>query len=187
MSQNVWFTSDEHYGHKNIIKFCNRPFLDTDEMELALIAEHNRVVSKGDLVYHLGDMFWRTTPVSHAISILDRLNGNHYYILGNHEEIFDEEENYELRNRFVWIKERTRIKPDGGPNAEVVLDHFAGRVWDKSAHGSWQLYGHSHGELPDDPNLLSMDVGVDADRRYAPISLEDVCIHMEYKMRNRAA
>ncbi|HJW40760.1 MAG TPA: hypothetical protein VJ476_05955 [Rhizomicrobium sp.] len=183
MSQQTWFVADEHYGHKNIIQFCNRPFTTTDQMQDGLIKLHNEVVAPRDHVYHIGDMFWRTLPLYRATAIMDKLNGIHYYILGNHEEMFEKEDNgYFFKSRFMWIKERTRIKPAGGPKAGIVLDHFAGRVWDQSDKGSWQLYGHTHGDLPEDPSLLSMDVGIDSSPFLRPFSLAEVRVLMEAKM-----
>lgn len=108
-----------------------------------------------------------------------RLNGQHYYILGNHEELI--EESLRLRNHFVWVKERARIKPPGAPKLGIVLDHFAGRVWDKSHEGAWQLYGHTHNVLEEEPYLLSCDVGVDA-WDYYPVSIEQIAQKMEAKM-----
>ena len=50
-----WFTVDEHYGHANIIDFCNRPFLTVEEMNEAIIGNHNALVRPGDIVVHGGD------------------------------------------------------------------------------------------------------------------------------------
>lgn len=171
----VFFTADEHYGHQNIIQFCNRPFANLDEMRETLISNHNAIVKPGDLVYHLGDMFWRTLTLEGALAIMDRLNGVHYYVSGNHEELMEKHE--ELRKRFVWVRERHKLKIKNMPH--IVLDHFAGRVWDGSHNGSWQLYGHSHGGLREDDSL-SFDVGVDA-QKYFPIMLEQVTVRMFVK------
>ena len=179
-----WFTSDEHYGHHRVIEFCNRPFKDIDEMREEIIRRHNEVVSNGDLVFHLGDMFWRTVPVSEAIDIVRRLKGNHYYIFGNHEELM--ERSPELRAKFVWTKERVNLhRPNGYPN--IVLDHYAGRVWNGSHRGTWQLYGHSHNSLScsvaggtPDESALSFDVGVDC-WDYYPVSIEQVAEKMRSK------
>lgn len=181
---NIFFTSDEHYGHRSIIKFCNRPFADISEMQEKLIENHNKVVGKGDLVYHLGDMFWRTTTVKDALDIRYRLNGNHYYILGNHEELL-ESAKY-LYESFVWVKSAENIHPTGYPN--IYLHHYACRVWNGSHRNSWHLYGHSHAMLPEanptgtmDESPLSFDVGVDA-QNYTPISIEDVKKKMDEKL-----
>lgn len=176
----IFFTSDEHYGHSNIIKFCNRPFADIAEMRERLIENHNARVTKGDLVYHLGDMFCRTLSFKEALSIMDRLNGQHYYIRGNHEELID---NYpQLRERFVWVRDRHKLKFKDMPH--IVLDHYAGRVWDGSHNGSWQLYGHTHAVLRENDSL-SFDVGVDA-WKYFPVSLEQVTIKMFQKAGDRS-
>jgi calcineurin-like phosphoesterase family protein len=182
MSNNVFFTSDEHYGHANIIKFCNRPFSGLGDMKEKLIENHNSVVKNGDLVYHLGDMFWRTTPIKEALDIRYRLNGNHYYIMGNHDELF---RNQVLRESFVWVKDAENIHPQGFPN--VYLHHYACRVWNGSHRGAYHLYGHSHSALPEanpsgtmDESPLCFDVGVDA-QSFFPISIEDVKNKMDAK------
>src|SRR5580698_5527626 len=99
---NIFFTSDEHFGHQNIIKFCNRPFTSLDEMTETLIENHNKLVKKGDSVYHLGDMFWKTFGQENAIKVLSRLNGQKFYIWGNHEELM--EKHSSLRDFFIWTK-----------------------------------------------------------------------------------
>lgn len=177
---NTLFTSDQHFGHSNIIKFCNRPFKDTDEMRETLIANHNKVVKVQDTVYHLGDLFWRTLTVEQAVYIRSRLNGNHYFIYGNHDELM--ERNYQLKSLFGWCKDMHNLKVPGYPN--IVLNHYAMRVWNGSHKGSYHLFGHSHGKLGPttnkDESLLSMDVGVDANNFY-PVSLEEIHQHMKEK------
>ena len=171
---NIFFTADEHFDHRNIIDFCHRPFKDTAEMRETLIANHNKVVKPGDRVYHLGDMFWRTLPVNDAIAIRYRLNGEHYYIYGNHDELF---RNEKLRSTFVWCRDVENLKVTGYPN--IFLCHYAMRVWNGSHRGAYQLYGHTHNDLPEDGSL-SFDVGVDA-QNFFPISLEDVAAKMKKK------
>jgi calcineurin-like phosphoesterase family protein len=171
----IFFTADEHFEHKNaMIGWGNpdkaRPWSSLIEMKEGLIERHNSKVKRGDLVYHIGDMFWRTCDIKTALEIIGRLNGQHYYVLGNHEEVMESEE---LRSKFVWVKERARIQPPGPPkHPGIILDHYAGRVWDGSFRGSWQLYGHSHGDLPEIRGVRAFDVGVDANNYY-PVSLEE--------------
>lgn len=171
----VWFTSDEHFDHENIIKFCNRPFTSKEEMNEGLIERHNSVVKEKDNVYHVGDMFWRTYGFENAINTAKkRLNGTHFYVLGNHEELMLDNgyQGRTLRDSFVWVAEREIIRPiKKGP--KIVLDHYAGRVWQGQGGGAIQLYGHSHGELERHPYGKSMDVGVDANDYY-PVHLDTV-------------
>jgi len=172
-----FFTADEHYGHTNILKFCKRPFSDIAEMREALISAHNYKVGRGDLTYHVGDMFWRTTGLDEALKILARLNGMHAFVYGNHDELI--EGSLDLRSKFVKIAERLYLDKETN-HPKIVLDHYAGRVWRNSHNGSWQLYGHSHAALPEIANL-SFDVGVDTRSDYAPWSLTEIAEKMAMK------
>lgn len=175
----IWFTADEHIGHKNIIKYSKRPYFDLTEMEVMLQVQHNSRVREDDDVYHVGDMFWRTYGVENAINYVRHLNGRHWYVLGNHEELMLESE--ELRKCFSGVYVRHEIYPEGAPKHGIVLDHYAGRVWHDSDKGNWQLYGHTHNVLPEIDPLLAMDVGVDAND-YRPVSLDEVKSRMEEKV-----
>jgi calcineurin-like phosphoesterase family protein len=77
----VFFTSDQHYGHTNIIRFCARPFADVSAMNEALIARHNAVVGPDDDVWHLGDFVFK----GDVAATLVRLNGRHRLVAGNHD------------------------------------------------------------------------------------------------------
>lgn len=174
MSQDFFFTSDEHYGHRSILGFCNRPFSDIYEMEEELIKRHNAKVPKGGLTFHLGDMFWRTHD--NPFRVLDRLNGQHAYVYGNHCELI--ESRLDVRQRFTTVKDILEVKLDKLP--KIVLFHYPMRTWNGSHRGSWHLYGHVHGELPENDSL-SFDVGVDC-WNYEPVSLQEVAIKMLPKM-----
>lgn len=78
----IWVTADHHFGHKNIIQYCNRPFKTTDEMDYTLIEKHNRKVRPNDTVYHLGDFALYATPQIY----LDKLNGRFIFVKGNHDK-----------------------------------------------------------------------------------------------------
>lgn len=178
----IFFTSDSHYFHSNIIKYCDRPFADANDMNEQLIANWNNVVSPDDVVYHLGDFAFGNEKSVNAI--MHRLNFAHmHFIKGNHDKPFME---WWTKARFNndcvaqkvdishYILE-TYIKKQ-----KFVLCHYAMRVWDQSHRGALHLYGHSHGTLPDDPNSKSFDVGVDC-HNYHPISLEQVLEIMDKK------
>lgn len=172
------FTADEHYNHKNIMlpTFCNRPFTSVEEMTEQMIHRHNLVATKNSTTFHLGDMFWKNTSIAQAKSILSRLKGAHCIVWGNHDEVA---KNPEIAKLFQWTTERKVIVIE---KQKVILDHYAGRVWDNSFLKSWQLYGHSHGQLPEDPTLRSFDVGVDC-WAYAPVSWEEVKMKMMLKIK----
>ena len=77
----MFFTGDHHFGHANIIKYCNRPFNSVEEMDEMLIDEWNYVVNPDDIVYHLGDIAFSMNELD---KIIRRLNGTIYIIPGNH-------------------------------------------------------------------------------------------------------
>jgi len=175
--EQIFFTSDHHFGHANIIRYSQRPFADVEEMNESLITNWNAVVGENDVVYHLGDIFMTPLPVAKAIR--RQLNGRIRLIRGNHDKVAES-----MTDAFEWIKDIYEVKiPD--PDAvegrrRIVLCHYAMRVWNKAHHGAWHLYGHSHGSLPDDPESLSFDVGVDC-HFYMPISFQRVKRIMEDK------
>jgi calcineurin-like phosphoesterase family protein len=79
----IFLTSDQHYGHTNVIKYCNRPFEDANHMNEELIRLHNSVVSPEDTVIHLGDFSLNKRAPE---LILPRLNGIHMMrAIGNHD------------------------------------------------------------------------------------------------------
>lgn len=168
MSQ-IFFTSDEHYGHASIIQFCHRPFSNVEEMTEGLIANHNAVVGLNDVTYHLGDLFWRRVSIPEANQIMDRLNGKHYLILGNHDEVAKR-----VAGRFEWVRECSLLHTP----TRVWLSHYAHRSWPDSHKFSYHVYGHTHGVLPD--YRYSTDVGVDS-KNYRPFSYDELSAYMAAK------
>jgi calcineurin-like phosphoesterase family protein len=81
--QRVFFISDHHFGHKNIIDFESRPFASVDEMNATMIASWNSVVQKEDLVFHLGDFSYYNREKTKEI--VAGLNGYKHLIMGNHD------------------------------------------------------------------------------------------------------
>lgn len=169
----IYFTSDLHFGHAKVIQYCKRPFANVDEMDEALIKRWNAVGAPSDLVYIVGDFSFHKPKQTE--NILRRLGGNKILILGNHDK--PRRMSDEISRQFGSIHHYLEIKvPDSDAHKGeqlICLLHYAMRVWNKSHHGSWSLYGHSHGSLSDDPNALSMDVGVDC-HNFTPVSYDQV-------------
>lgn len=86
----TWFTSDTHFGHANIIKYCDRPFASVDAMNKAIIKNWNSVVSPDDTVYHLGDV--ALGDINSSLACVGALNGYKILVLGNHDRPFMEQE-----------------------------------------------------------------------------------------------
>ena len=174
----LFFTSDTHFGHSNIIKYTGRPYKNAWEMDEALIENWNRVVQPDDTVYHLGDVGF-CSP-ARLLSILNRLNGTINLVFGNHDRRI-----WEVQSRFAAMNLMDEVRvPDKDATRgvqQIVLCHYAMRVWNKRHWGAWQLYGHSHGSLPDDPNSKSLDVGVDC-WGYTPVSYDQIKQKMAEKL-----
>ena len=176
----VWFTSDTHYGHRNIIKWYEgrrnlvfesmRPLVDADKidkavihsMDASLIANHNSKVQPSDVIYNLGDFTFHHDK-ARIDEIFNQLNGEKHLIVGNHESP------YVLSLPWKSISFLKEIHVEG---QRLVLCHYGMRVWNRSHHGAIQLYGHSHGSLLG--TSQSVDVGVDGFAQYYPVTLTEI-------------
>lgn len=173
-----FFTGDTHFRHTNIIKYCNRPFASTDEHDKGLINNWNSVVTPNDDVYHVGDFAFLKHPRAMVDdltfnNLISRLNGTIHFLWGNHDKELFKFKNDIIKKwgkKFIFLGHYYELKHEG---QFIVLSHYAHRVWNKSHHGSWHLYGHSHGTLPDDSHARSIDVGVDC-HNYRPIEFNQV-------------
>ncbi len=168
-----YFTADEHYGHTNIIKFCDRPYNSVTDMDNDLIARHNDVVGSNDVVVHVGDF----TLVKGFEKVIDmyvsKLNGqSHIFITGSHDYwLRKDTRTYKYWNNGRYVKAGYVWNRDFKGLAYIVACHYAMRVWPRSHFNSCQVYGHSHSNLP--PVGKQWDVGVDNNGFY-PVSEEQL-------------
>jgi calcineurin-like phosphoesterase family protein len=156
----IFFTSDTHFGHKNIIEYCERPFASIEEMDDVIVDKWNEKVGKYDHVYHLGDF----ALVKNFNKYIDRLKGNITLIVGNHDHHSSSTlkgANFHAKHDMLTIK---------GPT-EITLCHYAMRCWPQSHYGAWHLFGHNHNKMS--PWGKSFDVGVDC-HGFKPISIDEV-------------
>lgn len=174
----IWFTSDTHYNHANIIQHSNRPFLDLEEMTRHMIAAWNLGVKPGDTVYHLGDfaLSWGRKHAELIDSILYRLNGSKHLICGNHDR-----DEVKKNPRWASVKDYHEIKVDlGGEHKQrIVMSHYPLRSWNQMHRGAWMLHGHCHGSLRDEGGKI-LDVGVDV-HNFRPIRLDEVKAWMDQR------
>lgn len=164
--QRVWFTADLHLGHANIIRYCNRPFGTVEQMDERLIAEWNSVVQRGDIVYHVGD--FTLENAKRAEAYLNALHGFIRLLPGSHDSWMSDLAQGAYGERFEILPVRCEVLIG---EDRFVLDHYAMQVWPLSHYGSYHLFGHSHGRLPDN-GTRRMDVGVDPNN-FRPVSADD--------------
>lgn len=141
------YISDLHFGHKNCIRFDNRPFADTDEMDRTMIQLWNSRVSIKDDVYILGDLCFRSEKTPDWY--LKKLNGHKHLIVGNHDRVTLECE--EAQQYLESIDNMLYIEDDG---RQICLCHYPLAAWYKSHRGSWHIYGHIHANKDDVYQLM---------------------------------
>lgn len=175
--RNIWFTADFHFGHFNIIRYCNRPFGNTQEMDDVVIERMNACAKPNDVLYFFGDFcMGREEQVAAyrkrlACKTIHFIEGNHDKITRKRQQLFA---SWGVLSEVNVVKQR------------IVLCHYAMRVWPYHAQGSWHLYRHSHGNLPDEPLSFSMDVGVDT-HDFHPWHFDEIQTVMNVKAEARQA
>lgn len=186
--QNLWFTSDLHFGHRNVIKFCNRPFTNEKEMGQALIQNWNNVVGDNDIVFVLGDTFW----FNHSRDIqkiLSQLKGKTIYMIpGNHDDF----ESYHRvdDSRIVLCQDVVCLWVTCGtkPKREIWLSHYPMMTWPHRENGAWQLFGHIHSN-PDRTEGVDQDLPLHCNQQdvgcdfwsYEPVDIRELEIYMQLK------
>jgi calcineurin-like phosphoesterase family protein len=184
-----FITSDTHFGHANIIRYCQRPFASVAAMDEALIERWNARVGDDDVVYHLGDFTLSNRDT--ARRVLARLRGR-IKVLG-----------YPWHHDRGWVPTTigaspyvgasghaveilppllTVTLPVAGRRQPIALCHFPLGQWDRRHHGAWHLHGHSHGTYRGDGAML--DVGVDC-FDYAPVTLDELAPRLDALVRSR--
>lgn len=169
----IWFISDTHFGHTNIIKYDKRPFASITEHDEALIENWNALVKRGDLVYHLGDFaFYKS--VEQVERVLSVLNGQIHHVYGNHDR-------QQVNAAKGWASQQhyKEIKVNIGEprKKKIVLCHYPFMTWNAAHHGSWHLHGHCHGNLQPS-STTRIDVGVPC-WNYRPVSLDQIVEEMK--------
>ena len=165
-----YFSSDWHLGHAKIIEYDKRPFNSVEEMNATIIKNYNELVTLQDDFYFLGDFCMGDHNKAEAY--LEQLIPNKKYFLpGNH----DKRQTRELYKKYgTYLGNMAEVRING---KSITLCHYSMELWNKSHHGSWHLFGHSHGTLPDNPHRLSLDVGINC-WDYKPVSFEEIEIKM---------
>jgi len=175
----IYFTSDLHFNHTNIIKLNERPFSHINEMNEKLIANWNSCVAEEDDVYILGDFIYKSGDLS-AEAIATRLNGTKYLIKGNHDKII--EEDYLYSGLFEWVKDYYVLHHQ---KIKFILFHYPIYEWDGYYHDAIHLHGHVHNRVARDKDNTNyqanakilganaINVGVDVNN-YTPISMERI-------------
>ena len=156
----LWFMSDLHYNHENVIKFNRRPFENVKEMNWHIEQELITKVGPGDILFDMGDLFWKTdeTTMKNVISLASPKEW--YKILGNHDNYNVYRKSY-IGTLFTLLSDILEINVDHeGRNYKLTLCHYPMISWNGKARGTLMIHGHCHGNI-DNINTESTDLRVD--------------------------
>lgn len=188
----IFFTSDPHYWHNNVIRYCNRPFADMQEMNEAMIKAWNDTVGPQDTVYCLGDFSLAFRPVE---LISSRLQGTKYLVPGNHDFCHSynkksrkEEGKEKWIQKYVdhgWIvlPEQTTLDIPGVATVNMCHHPYSiGEYPEEDGHdkyakwrpiddGKWLLCGHVHENWKIRNKMINCGVDV---WDFKPVSIEEI-------------
>jgi len=187
----IWFTSDTHFGHRNILKYCSRPFKNVWEMNYQLIENWNSVVQPDDQVLHLGDFSF--LPKKQAREILQCLNGEKTIVTGNHDSEMLEKDFSDLISFFP--KATLQLYIMKNPSVRSLLDHVPGwpsrqdefeievSHYPEAIEGNHDFHfcGHIHTQWRSwerTDGTIIYNVGVD-EWDHHPINIEDIIEDMK--------
>jgi len=159
VSMATFFTADQHFGHENIIKYCDRPFKTVTEMDRGIIKRHNDTVGFDDTVYMIGD-FSMSRDFDFVRRKCNRLNGTLILILGNHDYL----------KPFSYVEAGFQSVHTALAGIEGFILHHDPVAAVTVKHANW-LCGHAHGLFQTQKNIVN--VGVDV-WDYSPVALEVV-------------
>ena len=168
----VFFTSDTHFRHKNIIKYCNRPFLFVEKMNDELVRRWNSKIPNHGTVFHLGDFAFAKKEL--LDNLIKQLNGRIIFLYGNHDKelrkLLAESPFKDLILGYDYLEIDIQDE-EMDLDQKIILNHYPLQEWNFQAHGSWHLHGHSHGLIT--PNMARIDVGVDL-HNFTPLSYQEI-------------
>lgn len=155
----TWITSDLHFGHTNIMKFCPQSRArfnnDVDYMNEAMVIEWNSLVQPEDLVYILGDVAF--LPAAKAVQYMKRCNGKKILVKGNHDRKLLNDPVF--RSCFESVHDYLDITYNG---TKCVMFHYPIAEWDQMHRGAVHFHGHLHGGESGLEKFRARDMGMDA-------------------------
>lgn len=169
----IWFTSDTHFTHGNLMKhYPDRArFKDEDEMKEWMIQEWNKRIQPKDTVYHIGDFGGKDADKD--LKVARRLKGRLFYVPGNHDRKIVKLRGFQERCSMLYPYSYAEISID---KQKIVLCHFPIWEWNQIHREAWHIHGHVHAKPTGIPGKI-MDAGVDGNG-LVPYHFEDVRRHM---------
>lgn len=163
----TWFISDTHFGHDNIITYCDRPFSSVAEMDEIMIQRWNERVKHDDRVVHLGDI---SLSQRVAKNVGERLNGNIHLIVGNHDNSIQLHKDGVISRARLWLP----MQELGALLSHIPLQHHQTR-------GSINVHGHVHNDPLFEPEPHQINICVEH-TDYRPIHYDELRAMIEARV-----
>jgi calcineurin-like phosphoesterase family protein len=188
-SNNIWFTSDTHYGHNNIVsgvtKWRNedgevpfdavRNFPDVETMNDMMVDNINKLVEENDYLIHLGD--WSFGGIERVTEFRERINcKNIVLMLGNHDHHIQKEKH--LQKLFTHVTHYEELKVTQKHDShKFILCHYPIISWNNQRNGAYMLHGHQH--LKGDRRFCDrqekrMDIGLCGSPEFRPYHIDEL-------------
>lgn len=178
----IFFTSDSHFYHRNIIKYCNRPWNhgfnengemivtdeDVEKMNDDMISNWNSVVGENDLVWHLGDFAFGKDKLEKTKQLIEKLNGKINIVLGNHDLHGNENIKHYYDIGFNKVYDRKVIIDD-----YVILSHIPLMFLNENTP-FFNIAGHVHDSTVYQTFTKSQAIVCVERHNYTPISYETI-------------
>ena len=169
----IWFSSDQHFFHTNILKHCpNRKFSSVEEHDAHLIKVWNKRVKPEDTVFTLGDFAFG--QVEKSFPVLDSLNGKKILITGNHDVRHLKSDDFKSRFAAIHFGYHELEVKFEGHRTLIVLCHYPLESWNKMRYGSYHFFGHTHQTNVRHNHPYKFNVGVDSRGDHAPWGKDEI-------------
>ena len=156
MKKRIFLTSDNHFWHKNILEYEDRPFGSVGEMNEAMVSNWNDRVRPQDVIVHLGDFSLGNS--AQTKDIMSRLNGTKPIIMGS----LDRKAGWFVRNGFFKAYDNSFLL-----HREYILTHEP--LGEKDLRYKLNIHGHLHSKRINDEYYFNVCV---ENWGYKPVSLE---------------
>ena len=174
---NIFFTSDLHVGHTNIIRYANRPFNSVYEMDEVLISNLFKTLKSGDTLYYLGDLSFSKEEDVKIINMLEKQNIKTFFIMGNHDKAMRSVEVQETLEVCKNFKGMWDLLDESFENQQATMCHYPMLTFKASHFNAWQLYGHHHSDISSIATGKKLNVCTDL-HNFKPWSFEEIKEYM---------
>jgi calcineurin-like phosphoesterase family protein len=178
--RNVWFWSDHHFGHNNVLKYCNRPFPSTELMRDCLIGNHNKLVGVDDITVFVGDVSFLDSHVK-VNDILNQMNGYKILVLGNHDIERDRYVPYAFDEICVV---KAFQHQHNGVYINFTLTHYPfTNVPEDMYYTTINVHGHIHDKQSKEEHQINVSVEA---VNYKPMNFNDILIKAKGRLTSMA-